>query len=94
MAEKYPDQLIVRVLRSTGNLQDYERIREIAAESTPDNVVTLWIREDMVSLGTSFRPHNDSQDLPTHLTDTRSTALEERLIERLGGRLLHRRPES
>ena len=95
LAEKFPEQLIVRVLRSTGLPHHCERVREIASKSTPDNVVTLWIREDMVSLGTSFRPRNDSHDLPTHLTDASLMSLTERISRaRLGGESPERRSEN
>jgi len=68
-AQLRPDTLVLRVLRATGNANNHEEIREVVSQKSPDNVFTLWIREDVPTCGKFTRPLNPSDSLLTQLLD-------------------------
>ena len=79
MAERNRNSLIVRVLRATG-ASHYTK--EIVNASTPKNIITLWIREDLVSLGATFndQPRDNYPSLVAQLTDYKHLSLIQRII--------------
>ena len=69
VALKFPSALVVRVLRSTGNVSFHQHIRDIAKDKdTPKNVFTLWLREDCATLQW-FKPLDTTMPLEKQLVD-------------------------
>lgn len=83
MAQKNPECTVVRVLRATGNKAYSDAFRNIATKTTPDNLYTLWIRED-VSICGSFKPPRSDLSLVDQLLD--ASSWEESFIERMMNR--------
>lgn len=69
VARNKQDSIVLRVLRSTGNVSYARSIRELALQQTPANCFTLWIREDVPSTLPCFRPLNASMPLVSQLLD-------------------------
>jgi MYND finger len=69
IADKFPDVLVVRVFRPVADSTNSHYVREIATQETVDNLVTLWIREDMALHGGRFRPPNPDLTLVEQLMD-------------------------
>lgn len=54
-----PEDIVIRVLRATGNQSYHEKIHELATREVPENIYTVWIREDVSILGRFNPPQND-----------------------------------
>ena len=81
MAENEPDSIVIRVLRCTGVnwVQDY--VDEVLDADLPENILTLWIREDLFSLGLLFNTASgEYSSLREHLKDCREIPLHERVF--------------
>ena len=69
IAHDREDELVIRILRVTPNASWHGVIEEIAGTSNdPDNLYTLWIREDHAFMG-RFKPPNPKKSLIQQLTD-------------------------
>jgi hypothetical protein len=83
MAKNHPTCMVVRVLRPTANSSYTEVIRDIASKSSPDNLFTLWIREEVFMCG-SFKPLRSDQSLIEQILDTREFDVIEAMLRRQG----------
>jgi len=78
-----PDEMVIRVLRATANESWHGVIQRIVTKrDVPDNVYTLWVREDLVEVG-RFNPPKD-QSLLRQLTDTEGHDPIERMLMAFG----------
>ena len=69
LAADRPDEMVIRVLRVTANESWHDIIRKIATTSSvPDNFYTLWIRENIPTVG-CFNPPREGQSLVQQLLD-------------------------
>jgi len=69
LAVSFPSHLVVRIFRPTEVMVRRDGVREIAAQETRENVLTLWIREHHSMSGARFRPLNPQLSLADQLTD-------------------------
>jgi hypothetical protein len=65
-----PDEMVIRVLRSSAHKCWCPAVIQsiVTEQDLPDNLYTLWIREDIEFVG-SFNPPNKEQSLLHQLTD-------------------------
>lgn len=83
MATSDPKRMVIRVLRATGNSSYEESIREIAMKAPPENLFTLWIREDLTVCG-SFHPPRSDLSLVDQLLDIRRYSLTDSILRHHG----------
>lgn len=82
MAENEPDSIVIRVLRCTGMFWVPDYIDKVLDADTPENILTLWIREDLFSQGRLFNTHSGKySSLREHLKDCREIPLHERVLQ-------------
>lgn len=69
IVEKRPSCLVIRVLRATANESYRESIRELARQEHPQNMFTLWVREEIKLLLGGFKALNKDMPLEEQLLD-------------------------
>lgn len=96
LATERPDEMVIRVLRATANESGHGSIQRIVTKrDVPDNLYTLWIREDLAECG-RFNPPKE-QSLLRQLTDTESFDPTEGMLREWGvlpQKILRRREEA
>jgi len=97
LAKARPNETVIRVLRATANESWADTIRRIATkQDVPDNVYTLWIREEVPLCG-RFNPPREQQSLVEKLLDRERISHTDLLLRALGktpANILHPREAS
>lgn len=88
MADARKDCLVLRVLRAVGNRK--ESVRTVVAQDTPNNVFTLWVREDAPMCG-KFNPPRQGLSIAEQLCDCQEFDFMESLMDRHASNPSHSR---
>ena len=70
IAKQKPDEIVVLVLRPSGETSNFGYIQDIVLSELPENILTLWIREDLFAQGCKFNdPRPEELSLLDQLQD-------------------------